>query len=241
MIKVFKPRDYFISVAMATFNGEKYLKEQIDSILTNLQEQDELIISDDGSTDKTIEIIKSYHDTRIQLFEGPKKGFKKNFEFCFSKCNGKYIFIADQDDIWEQDKVEIILKTFGKEKCDCVTHDCVIVASDGVTVLEKSFFKSRWIAKPGILSNIIQSKYYGCCMAFDRKLLEYVLPIPESIVSHDYWIGMLADKYGKSVFIKDKLIRYRRHNSNTSGWHHHLSLLKMIKKRFVIFINIMKR
>ena len=87
-----------ISVAMTSFNGEKHIKRQIDSILANLDTSDELVISDDGSTDRTIEIIQSLHDNRIVLVYGPKKGINKNFENAIYHCKGDYIFLSDQDD-----------------------------------------------------------------------------------------------------------------------------------------------
>ena len=89
-----------ISVAMATYNGEKYIKKQIESILINLNKDDELIISDDGSKDKTLDIIKSIKDKRIKIISGPKQGVIKNFENALNNCTGEYIFLSDQDDIW---------------------------------------------------------------------------------------------------------------------------------------------
>lgn len=234
-------RKYFISVAMTTYNGEKYIKEQVESVLKNLKKQDEIIISDDGSTDNTIEIIENFNDSRIKIYKNNHLGFKKNYEFCISKCTGKYIFLCDQDDIWMENKVDTILKYFEKQKCDCITHDAYVVEEDGNTILEESFLATKFFPKPGIISNIVQSKYYGCLMAFNRELLKYVLPIPESIVSHDYWIGIMADKHGKSILVKDKLIKYRRHSGNTSPWKNHMKFTKMLEKRINIFINVLKR
>ena len=89
-----------VSVAMASFNGEKYISTQIKTILENLTENDELVISDDGSTDGTRRIIEGFNDSRIRLLEGPKQGVKKNFENAIRNCSGKYIFLSDQDDVW---------------------------------------------------------------------------------------------------------------------------------------------
>ena len=229
-------RDYKISVAMATYNGEKYIKEQLDSILIQLNENDELVISDDGSTDKTIDIINSYNDKRIKIIDGPHQGIIKNFENAIKNCSGKYIFLSDQDDIWENNKVDIVLKTFKKYNCSCVIHDCVVFNSDDNKIIYDSFFKFRKSRK-GILKNIIKNSYIGCCMAIDSELKDNILPIPNDIYMHDQWIGIVCEKNKGSIFIKDKLIKYRRHNNTVTTMKHN-SILKMIKYRYKLLLNL---
>lgn len=226
------------SVAMATYNGEKYIKEQIDSILLNLDQNDELIISDDGSTDETLNIIKNYNDSRIKLIQGPKKGIKQNFANAIKNCNGQYIFLSDQDDIWNKNKKKIVLDTFEKNNCTLVVHDCEVINNEYET-LESSFFELRK-SKKGIVKNIIKNSYIGCCMCFDSKIKNKILPIPNDIEMHDQWIGIIAEKYGESIFIKDKLIKYRRHDNNASGMKHH-PLNIMIKNRLNFIKNYRKR
>ena len=233
-------RDYFVSVAMATYNGEKYIKEQLDSILSQLSINDELIISDDGSKDGTVDIINKYikKDKRIKLFDGPKKGVIKNFENAISYCSGKYIFLSDQDDIWMNNKVEKVLLTFNNERCTCVVHDAVVFNSNNGEIVADSFYKLRK-SKNGIIKNIWKNSYIGCCMAFDEKMKKKILPIPDDIEMHDQWIGLLNDKYGKSIFIDDKLLKYRRHDNNVSSLSHH-KLSKMLKNRKIIISKIMR-
>ncbi len=232
-------RDYFISVAMATYNGEKYIKEQIDSILNNLSEEDELVISDDGSVDKTLEIIQSYQDNRIKLMNGPKKGVKQNFANALSKCRGKYIFLSDQDDIWEKNKVKKVLEVFENSDCSLVIHDCTVIDNQ-YKVLHDSFFKIR-NSKKGIIKNIWKNSYIGCCMCFEKNLIDSVLPIPNRIEMHDQWIGILAEKKGNgSIFIFDKLIQYRRHENNVSKMKHH-SIFVMLKNRWNFILQMRKR
>ena len=231
-------RNYTISVAMATYNGEKYIKEQLYSILHQLGKNDELVISDDGSTDGTLSIVASYSDSRIKIFKGPGLGVKQNFANAIEKCNGRYIFLADQDDIWIDDKVNKILRVFEKEKCSCVIHDAIVFNSNNGEIITDSFYKLRK-SKNGVIKNIWKNSYIGCCMAFDSKMKNKILPIPNDIEMHDQWIGLLNDKYGKNIFIDDKLLKYRRHNDNVSSLSHH-KLSKMIRNRIIIIKKIMR-
>lgn len=228
------------SVAMATYNGEKYLEEQINSILINLTENDELVISDDGSTDKTLSIIKKYQkkDNRIKFFEGPKLGVKQNFNNAIEKCKGKYIFLSDQDDVWKKDKINKILQIFKKEKCLVVIHNANIVDSN-LKMQKQTFFEFR-NSGSGILKNIWKNTYIGCCMAFDSSLKDKILPIPNDIEMHDQWIGLIAEKYGKSIFINECLIDYRRHDNNVSKMMHH-PLKEMLNNRIRFIKNYLKK
>ena len=171
-----------VSVAMASYNGAEYIKEQINSILDNLSKDDELIISDDGSTDKTIQFIQEYEkkDTRIRCIQGPKNGIKKNFENAISHCQGEYIFLSDQDDIWRKDKVSLVLKAFEEQGCSLVMHDAQVVNAKDMSVIMPSFFAYRK-SKAGAFANIWKNSYMGCCMAFKSEIKKYILPIPKEI------------------------------------------------------------
>lgn len=226
-----------ISVAMATYNGEKYIEEQLKSILCQLSCTDEIIISDDGSKDHTIEIIKKMDDDRIKLLRGPGKGVKKNFENALKKCTGQYVFLSDQDDVWIDNKVDIVLNTFANNpKCTCVLHDCSVFDEKCDKVLNPSFYMFR-NTRVGILKNLIKNSYIGCCMAFDSSLIKYIIPIPNEIEMHDQWIGMLSEIYGENIMITDKLIKYRRHLENVSDMKHH-PLMIMIKNRIFLIKNL---
>lgn len=227
-----------VSVAMATYNGEKYIKEQIESILANLEINDELIISDDGSTDNTINIIKSYKDNRIILLNGPRKGVKKNFENAIRACKGKYVFLSDQDDVWECNKIDEVLKAFQENDCTLVIHDAEVV-DDKLQTINESFFEYRKCGA-GILKNIYKNTYIGCCMAFDRNITENILPIPDDVEMHDQWIGVVNEiRYTKSLFLNKKLIKYRRHNNNTSKLEHY-GFVRMIKNRVILIKRLIK-
>lgn len=230
------------SVAMAAYNGEKFISEQIDTILASLGTEDELVISDDGSTDRTREIVKKYmkQDKRIRLIDGPKNGVKKNFENAIRACEGEYIFLCDQDDIWNEKKIEIVLKAFLETGCSVVVHDNVVVEEDGKTVIWDSFFKERG-SGAGAKKNIWKNTYIGCCMAFKRELLDKILPIPNTIEMHDQWIGVINDLDGTgTVFLSDKLIFYRRHGENASSMSHY-GIVKMIRNRLTFIFELRRR
>lgn len=229
-----------VSVAIATYNGEMFLKEQIDSILKNLKENDEIIISDDGSTDNTLNILKKYNDRRIKIYNGPKQGVKKNFENAISKCNGKYIFLSDQDDIWKENKVNEIMKLFYyNDKVDLILHDAEVFDSDSSSILYSSFMKYRK-SESGFIKNIIKNSYIGCCMAFKKDIVKYINPIPNNIDMHDQWIGLIVEKKGKTLLCNEILIKYRRHKNNVSSLKHY-KISKMIKNRIILLKELYKR
>lgn len=217
-----------VSVALASYNGEKYIKQQLESVLINLNENDEVIISDDGSTDRTIEIIKSLNDSRIKVFEGPQKNINQNFANAIKHCSGDYIFLCDQDDVWYQNKVSTVLSAFQKYNCIAIAHDAVVVNSEGETII-KSFFEYRRV-RTGFVKNIIRNTYHGCCMAFKSELKEKLFPFPDSGCLHDQWIGLIAELNGKTMFLPEILMEYKRHGNNASSFQHY-PLMKMITNR----------
>lgn len=228
------------SIAMATYNGEQYIKEQIDSILKNMSDDDELIISDDGSTDDTLNIISQYNDKRIKIIKGPCNGVKQNFANAIKNAKGKYIFLSDQDDIWMNNKIETVLKEFKKNKVSVVIHDAEVI-NENLEIIIPSFFEYRNSGK-GIIKNIYKNTYIGCCMAFRSDLKESIFPIPNDIEMHDQWIGILGEIKGEknNIFLKEKLIQYRRHSDNVSQMQHY-NLGKMLKNRIIFIINYLKR
>lgn len=203
-----------ISVCLASYNGEKFIKEQINSILFQLQPDDELIISDDGSTDSTIQIVNEINDDRIKLLKNVNNhGVNSNFENAIKNSRGDYIFISDQDDVWLENKVRTCLKYL--KNADLVIHDCCVV-DNSLGVIYPSYFKS-YHSRRGYLKNIIKNSYIGACMAFRREVLEYVLPFNKYFpVFYDGWIASLADLCGNVYFIDTQCMLYRRHGNNLS-------------------------
>ncbi len=227
------------SVCIATYNGEKHIYVQIKSILDQLSLNDEIIISDDYSTDSTIDIIKSFKDPRLKIFNNEnKRGPVGNFENALSKACGSIIFLADQDDEWFSNKIETHLSLHQKHY-DLVISDAIVTNEDGNVIFD-SFFKER-DSKPGILNTLIKNSYIGCCMSFNKKMLDYALPFPPYIHMHDWWLGLIGEIKGKTIFCDKKLMYYVRHNNNASptlgksGY----SVLKRIKNRIQLFYGML--
>jgi len=200
-----------ISVCIPTYNGELFIKEQLDSILYQGVPVDEIIISDDSSTDCTTNIIKSYNDPRIKLLANQKFSSPIfNLENALKHALGDSIFLADQDDIWESNKVELLLEKLKTNLL--VVSDGQIINQNG-EIIAPSIFKVL-NSKNGFVKNIIKNSYMGCCIAFNKELLKAILPFPKGIAMHDLWIGLNAEVYGNPFFTPEKLIRYRRHEQN---------------------------
>jgi len=221
---------------MATYNGEVFLREQIDSILPQLSFDDELIISDDKSNDTTVAIINEFKDNRIKLIFNQNKKVKRahpaisNFENALKHAKGDYIFLSDQDDIWKPNKISLTIEYI--KKYDLVLSDCELIDKNGI-LLYNSFFELNQ-SKKGLFYNLKKNSYIGCCMAFKRELLKIILPFPKDIPLHDVWIGFVAELKFKPYFLNEKLICYRRHDNVTSftGGQSKYGILKKISFRF---------
>lgn len=228
-----------ISVCMATYNGEQYLRPQLDSILNQLSPGDELIISDDGSTDGTLDIIESYSDQRIKLLHSPHKNLILNFENALTHANGDVIFLSDQDDIWFEDKVKKYRRNLKKNLL--VFSNALMFNGDNIKT-NKLFFKGVG-KKTGLLNNLVKVKFLGATLAFQKSVLEKALPFPKNIPMHDVWIGLIAETMGKTFYINEPLIYYRRHENtaSTTGAKSENSLFKKIEIRTSLVIEICKR
>lgn len=210
-----------ISVCIVTFNGENYIKAQIETIISQLGTEDEIIVSDDGSTDRTIEIIKKINDDRIKIFFHTRKTKRSKFPFfhisqnienALNKAKGDFIFLADQDDIWNKKKIKTTLTEI--ENNLCILHDCNVIDENGIELYPSYYALNK--SKLGIVSNLINCSYLGCCMAFRKEILKDALPFPSLPVPHDIWLGLIAEWKGGLKLVNHKLISYRRHSTNLS-------------------------
>lgn len=218
-----------VSVCMATFNGEQFVREQVATILSQLSRHDELVVVDDCSSDGTVSIVDSFADPRIVIYRNERNiGVIKSFEKALTLASGEYIFLADQDDAWLPGKVENMVQLMDPNKIMAVVCDCQVVDSFGESLLP-SYFKFRG-SGPGFFHNFVKNSYLGCAMAFTKEARRYILPFPRNIPMHDEWVGMVCDLLGIVVFEPKVLFMYRRHGANVTGMSR-ASWLKVIGKR----------
>lgn len=205
-----------VSVAMAAYNGETYITRQVESIISQLGESDELIISVDPSEDDTKQIVLnlSATDLRIRVIEGLGQGVIRNFENALRHALGAIIFLSDQDDVWHTTKLHACLGALQDRHVSAVVHDAAVVDED-LNELQGSFFNGGFYSN--IWRNVLRNRYIGCCMAFRREVLSAALPFPSSIPMHDQWLGMVAERMGKVVYIDQPLLFYRRHGRTVTG------------------------
>jgi len=229
-----------ISVCMATYNGEKYIKDQLLSILKQIGNKDEIIISDDLSNDKTIEIIESLNDSRIKIFFNKDRGYTNNFQNALRFASGDFIFLSDQDDIWVHNKLKIMSELL--TKYDFVVSDAKIVDAK-LESLGSTYFELRGGGENGFMNNLKKLKYIGCCMAFRRIILKKALPFPNNttLCPHDFWIALISEFYYKTHVIKEPLLLYRRHGENISAHKSSTPFIFKIQFRIYSFFKVLSR
>ena len=204
---------------MATFNGARYLQEQIESILCQTIVPREIVISDDGSEDNTLSIIESYSRRypSIKLIANPhKRGFIKNFENALVHCSGEYIALADQDDIWEPSKLEVLVNKIGSNSL--IHSDAKVIDAKGVLLHQSwtAFYKKKinqefidYLCKKNIVT--------GCTSLFKKELVPLIVPFPDEVLFHDWWLSLVAFRSGGIAYLDMPLVRYRIHADNTIG------------------------
>ncbi len=214
-----------ISIAMATYNGEEYLREQLDSILNQSLSDFEFIICDDCSKDDTWQILEEYarQDERIRIFcNDTNLGFKKNFEKVISICNGEYVALADQDDIWEKNHLSVLLSNIGKNYLACGNALC-FEEQNSVKIYKYSLFEldnniTSLSNNLDILKSILfkGNPFQGASMLLSRKFLDLALPIPNSIPFHDVWFALLACCYNSILYVDVVINNYRQHEKSVT-------------------------
>ncbi len=230
-----------ISVCIAAYNGERFIKRQIDSILCQLGRNDEIVVADDSTTDRTAAILNNFNDHRIRVVNGAYKGSPTfNFEKAIQAAKGDFIFLSDQDDEWLPNKVKIFMSYL--KEYDCIISDNIVVDGEG-NVLSDSFYILNSMHQGKWYNLLIRNNYIGCCMAFRSTLLDTILPFPKTIPMHDIWIGNVAAFKYKLRFVPEKTIKFYRHSntSSTTGHESNLSYVKQLKIRLQTCCNLFFR
>lgn len=210
-----------ISVIISAYNGEKYILEQLQSIVNQTIKPNEIIIVDDKSTDNTNNIIKRFKNNNmfvnIRIYSNRNNlGFVKSFEKALKHSSGEIIFFSDQDDVWVPNKIESLLPFFKNNKPTLVFSNAQIVDKD-LKDLKKDLFASNKIKDKDVEKKMMQKNIItGATMVINKELKELSLPFSPYIY-HDYWIGLTAVLYGRIYICDEKLIKYRQHENNVIG------------------------
>lgn len=217
-----------ISVAMTTYNGEKYIRKQIESILNQSMKVDEIIVCDDGSTDKTVEILKEYP---VTVYQNEKNlGYRLNFKKAMSLCTHEYTFLCDQDDIWEPDKVKIMIEIMQKNpNIHVLASSFLYIDSKDDPIYmkqKKNWSNNNLYPKPVKLGALVpvsfdeylpMNYFQGCSLVLDKWIKNLVLNNFDTRLPHDWLISMIASSYQGMFFLNKPLFKYRLHDKNSIG------------------------
>jgi glycosyltransferase involved in cell wall biosynthesis len=197
---------------MATYNGGRYLAEQLDSIVSQLKVGDEILVADDGSTDNTVALLQDFkHHVRIVATERVG-GVVANFERVLAAASNDGIVLCDQDDFWLPGRLDAIRAGLEYSQLVVINGD---VVDEHLQRRGQTIFESVG-AREGFWANLLKNSFIGCCMAFRRELLLRVLPFPAGIPWHDWYIGLVAERTGSISRLPQVSMLYRRHGANFS-------------------------
>lgn len=223
-----------VSVCMATYRGGRYVEEQIVSILKELGPSDELVVVDDASPDDTVRVIKAISDERVRLVRAAEnRGYVRTFEAAIGHSRGKYIFLADQDDVWIPGRLEKMMEALYTHKV--VASNFQILGGGPrpwIPPLKSSDSDRRFANLFGIL--IGYRAYYGCAMGFRRDAMRLFIPIPAYVrESHDLWLAICGNVAGSMAHLDEATVYRRLHDENQTpaGWR---SLSKIVRSRVML-------
>jgi glycosyltransferase involved in cell wall biosynthesis len=219
-----------IDILLATFQGAKYIEQQIDSVLSAMTPGSRLLIRDDGSDDRTPDILKRYAkaNKNIVLIEDSigRLGVRSNFSRLLQLSDADYITFCDQDDVWlpgristPLDRVLKLEKKFGKDRPILVHTDLVVVDKD-LQVISPSlwnFCRLNPRNNKSLNRLLVQNVVTGCASIINRSLANLAQPFPSQCAMHDWWLGLVAAAFGHSEYVKEPSVLYRQHSNNTVG------------------------
>jgi len=218
-----------IEILLATYNGERHLPSLLDSLLDQDYKDILITISDDGSSDNTKKIIKSYIDKYPGILRDipdiKNRGSAQNFSYLLKNSKCEFMFFADQDDIWEKDKITLFVRRYRQLKKRVPANTPILLFSDMTLIdeddnhLSDSYydFCKKKPKKKRLKDLLIQNNMLGCTQGFNKTLAKLTSPIPENVVMHDWWIALVASAFGKISYIDKKTIKYRQHMQNSIG------------------------
>lgn len=227
------------SICLAVYNGETYIKEQLDSVIKQLDESDEIIIIDDCSADKTIDVISSLNESRIKLYHNHTNlGHVRSFEKAIALANNDIIYLCDQDDIWVENRFSLYEDVFAQYRnVNLISSNSYFIDASGKEIeadLPKLYSADSFNFRKNI-GEIIRGSigYYGCAMALKKELKEIILPIPEFVESHDLWVAMAANLKKENFHLETCTFYRRIHGQNDSLKKRPLS--KKLRSRYIFF------
>ncbi|WP_374140815.1 glycosyltransferase family 2 protein [Leptotrichia hongkongensis] len=224
-----------IDILMATYNGEKYLVEQLDSIINQTYRNWNLLIRDDNSTDKTLEIIQNYHkkDKRIKILKDNKGnlGIVQNFEELLKSSESEFIMFSDQDDIWVKNKLDMYLKMIEKikNKGFMIHSDAILFDKNKSNILKDTFISKKAINRG--LENVFFNYFVqGATILISKEIKNFILPFPKEVYLHDRYIHLISELFFERIFINKALIYYRQHGDNQIGAKN--TIRELLSKRY---------
>ena len=231
-----------ISVCMATYNGEKYIFEQIESILAQLTPDDEVIIVDDFSTDDTVKILQGINDSRIKIYLNDRnRGHVFSFARAISLASNEIIFLADQDDIWLAGRVSLMARKLLDTGAQLVSSNYELIDRHGVPLNRAIKIELKSEDSSKYIRNILKifmgtANYFGSAMAFRKDIVPLILPIPSFVILHDVWISLAGNLIGSNVHLDERTLKRRLHDNNFTNPNR--SIFTKIKYRFIFGLSI---
>ena len=224
-----------VSIAVATYNGERFLQQQIDSLVKQTYRPIEILISDDCSTDGTMGVLRKFevdYPDIVQIFQNKRNlGYISNFEKVLSHCKGDFIALCDQDDIWRLNKIELLLNNI--DKYDLVHSDARLIDREGDIIADSySKYASKVVDDYSFLTILNNNSVTGCTSLIRRELFDRATPFP-SCIPHDHWLALLAADGNGIKYQKETLVDYRQHSGNAIGAQcakRNISILSLIQK-----------
>lgn len=215
-----------ITILLSTYNGEKYLKQQLDSLYAQTYKNIKIIVRDDGSTDSTMEILELYNLNILSSNKnvGSSNSFFILLEYALKTTDSEYFMFCDQDDIWYSDKIDKTLKKMEElekkySNLPLLVHTDLNVVNNRLSIINESFMLYQKIdAKYNAFNNLLmQNIITGCTTMLNKKLSEICCPVSSDFILHDWWIGLVASTFGKIGYLNESTISYRQHDSNSIG------------------------